>query len=145
MLPIPIILMLSDACAFQRSITNPERNVDVYINSERARNIKENRHLIRCCAECVLYCERQCIALRGDKERLNQAENPGNFLALMKVLAEHDSQLKAHLHRPRLRNATYVSPSTAIMGRVASLETGLFTSVCKWCPRCNTLDVMAWI
>ena len=36
--------------------------------------------------------------------------NPGNFLAILKLLATHDPVLKAHLETPRQRNSTYISP-----------------------------------
>ena len=61
------------------------------------------------CAKGVLFCGRQFIALRGDKEALNQTGNLGSFL---KVLADHDPLLKSHLQHRRMRNATYVSPMT---------------------------------
>ena len=35
---------------------------------------------------------------------------PGNFLALLAMLAESDSLLHSHLYQPRDRNATYISP-----------------------------------
>ena len=74
------------------------------------RTIKENRHIIQCCAECILSYGRQCLALRGDCEVSGANGNPGNFLALMKLLAKHDPAINAHLESPKLRNASYVSP-----------------------------------
>ena len=97
---------------FQRLIEQPELNIDVCMNTQLFNRIQENCHIIRCCAECIFYCGRQCIALRGDTERLNQPGNPGNFLAMLTVVANHDPVLKAHLENPRLRNATYISPHT---------------------------------
>ena len=70
---------VADALAFLQSVKKSESNIDVRIDTERARNILENRHIVRCCAESVLICGQQCIALRGDKEALNQTGNPGNF------------------------------------------------------------------
>ena len=58
------------------------------------------------CAQCILYCGRQCIALRGDIERMDQRGNPGNFLAMLKLIANYDPILKGHLENPRQRNAT---------------------------------------
>ena len=81
--------------------------MDVRLSSEHIRNIEENRHIVKCCAESVLFCGRQCIALRGDKEHLHQNNNPGNFIAHLKVMANHDALLKVHLERPRFHNATY--------------------------------------
>ena len=42
------------------------------MNAERARNIEENKHIVKCCAEGILFCGRQCIALRGDKEGVDK-------------------------------------------------------------------------
>ena len=60
----------------------------------------------------MLFCGRQCIALRGDVESLDTPENPGNFLALLKLLAVHDSVLKSHLETPAMRCVTHMSPQT---------------------------------
>ena len=57
-----------------------------------------------------MFCGRQCIALRGDVEKIDQPGNPGNFLAMLKVMANYDPLLKRHLQQPRQRNATYISP-----------------------------------
>ena len=57
-----------------------------------------------------MYCRRQCIALRGDSEELSTPGNPGNFLALLPVLASHDRILPEHLEHPQMQNATYCSP-----------------------------------
>ena len=100
------------AMEFKRSIEQPEVNVDIYLNEGKRRRIAENRHIVKCAAETVLYCGRQCIALRGHSEKLSEARNPGNFLAMLKVLAAHDPSLEAHLKNPRMRNATYLSSQT---------------------------------
>ena len=70
---------------FQRSIEQQQLNIDVRMNTELFNRIQDNCHIISCCTECILYCGRQCIALRGDIERLNQPGNPGNFLATVYV------------------------------------------------------------
>ena len=101
-----------DAMQFKRFIEQPGVNVDVQLNEDKHRRIKENRHIVKCAAEAVLYYGRQCIALRGHSEKLHEGTNPGNFLALMNVLAAHDQLLEAHLDTPRMRNATYMSGET---------------------------------
>lgn len=101
-----------DALDFQRSIEHPETNIDVRMSSNLFQRIQENRHIVKCCAECILYCGRQCIALRGDNEKRNQPGNPGNFLAMLRLVANHDPVLKTHLETPRQRNSTYISPHT---------------------------------
>ena len=72
------LVATEDAMKFKRSIEQPEITVDVQLNEEKHRRIKENRHIVKCTAEAVLYCGRQCIALRGHLEKLNEARNPRN-------------------------------------------------------------------
>ena len=97
------------ALTFKQSIEQPHLNIDARLNVELVNIIQENRHVVKCCAR-ILYCGRQCIALRGDIERMDQPGNPGNFLAMLKLIANYDPILKGHLENPRQRNATYVSP-----------------------------------
>ena len=98
------------ALTFKRSIEQPQVNIDVRLNMRLVNVIQENRHVVKCCAQCILYCGRQCIALRGDVEKIDQPGNPGNFLAMLEQVANYDPVLKGHLGNPRQRNATYVSP-----------------------------------
>ena len=74
--------------------------------------VKENGHIVKCAAEAVLYCGRQCIALRDHSEKLHEGTNTGNFMALMNVLAAHNQLLEAHLYTPRMRNAAYMFGET---------------------------------
>ena len=94
------------ATAFIRSVECPEECVDARMNKNRLQNRKENRHILKCCVESILLCGNQCIALRGDVEKLEKSVNPGNFLAIVRLLSNHDHVLK----NPRLKNATYISP-----------------------------------
>ena len=80
------------------------------LDKRKAENISENRHILRCVAEAILYYGRQCIALQGKKEERDSPGNPGNLLSLMKLIANHDPKLKQHLDMPKLRNSTYLSP-----------------------------------
>ena len=45
-----------------------------------------------CVSEAILFCGRQCIALRGDNKVLNGESrgNTGNFLAALQMIANHD-------------------------------------------------------
>ena len=70
-----------DADQFLHSVEHPEGTLPVMTDSEKEKRIQVNRHIVRCIAEGVLYCGRQCIALRGDHESLKTQGNPGNFLA----------------------------------------------------------------
>ena len=50
------------------------------------------------------------VMLKNWKNLSIRAVNPGNFLAILRLLSNHDPVLKAHLENPRLKNATYISP-----------------------------------
>ena len=63
---------VADATAFIHSVEYPEECVDVRMNKNRLQNINENRHILKCCVESILLCRHQCIALRGDVEKLEK-------------------------------------------------------------------------
>ena len=58
----------------------------------------------------ILFLTKQGLALRGDVEDVCSQKNPGNFLALLAMLAESDSVLHSHLYQPKAKNVTYLSP-----------------------------------
>lgn len=60
--------------------------------------------------KAILFCGKQCIALRGDHEEMSGMGNPGNFLSLLSILSEHDELLQRHLQVPRDKSAQYMSP-----------------------------------
>ncbi len=47
----------------------------------------------------------------------------GNFLALLKMMAERDPILKSHLEHPRLKNATYLSGTS--QNEIIQIEAGM--------------------
>ena len=47
------------ALAFKRSVEQPQVNVEVRLNLELLNVIQDNRHIIKCCADCILYCGKQ--------------------------------------------------------------------------------------
>ena len=100
--------------SFLNSVENPEQNVNNRIDDERRKNVIRNRHIVKCVSEAILFCGRQCIALRGDNEVLNEDScgNTGNFLAALQMIANHDNILKQHLDNIQLssRNISYLSP-----------------------------------
>ena len=95
-----------------RSVENPDKTLPSLINSRRANNIVQNRAILKSVARAVLFCGKQCIALRGDSEQLDTPGNPGNFLALLRLMAVTDGDLHQHLQSPAMRCVTHMSPQT---------------------------------
>ena len=60
--------------SFLNSVENPEQNMNNRIDNEKRKNIITNRHIVKCASwsEAILFCGRQCFALRGDSEVLNE-------------------------------------------------------------------------
>ena len=78
---------------------NPTATIQ-WLPREREKRIKENRKLLQLIAK----------ALRGDKDRLDQPGNPGNFRALLKLMSEDNDMLAQHLRKAN--RVTYISPQS---------------------------------
>ena len=61
---------------------------------------------------CVYVGGSGVCRARGDHEHLKDTGNPGNFLATMKLIANHDKKISEHLEKPRYKNAVYIFVST---------------------------------
>lgn len=57
----------------------------------------------------MLYCVKQCIALRTSNEDITCPDNHRNFLELLKLLAKYDDVLKMQLFFLQMKNAKYTS------------------------------------
>ena len=103
-------LQLADT--IRSSIENPASRVDVMTNKTLQIKIKENEHILKQIVRAIIFLSMQAIAFRGKSEVIDSSKNPGNFLAQLKVLAESDEVLYNHLHNPKAKNATHLSPQT---------------------------------
>jgi len=63
----------------KRRIEQPHVALPALIDKEKAANIERNRAILKSLAQVVLFCGKQCIALRGSSEHLDTPGNPGNF------------------------------------------------------------------
>ena len=100
----------------KQRIQHPHTSIVAHAETHKAANVKCNHAALMSTASAVLICGLQCIALRGDTEKLDDmdlsSDNPGNFLALLKLLAVHDDVLHTYLEPPLMRCTTYTSPWT---------------------------------
>ena len=104
---------LQQAEIFTQSVEHPTiSTVSTLLDTKKAANVERNRTILKCVLEAVIYCGRQCIALHGNNEKLNESGNPGNVLSLLKLMANHNEILRIHLEAPQLRCVTFKSPQT---------------------------------
>ena len=103
---------LQAADILKSSIENPGSRIDVMINPALQSRMTENKQILFQIVHAIIFLGKQGLGLRGDLEDIASEKNPGNFLALLKVFAENDPLLHRHLHQPRAKNVTYLSPKT---------------------------------
>ena len=72
--------------------------------------VSKNREILKWVIKTIILCGKQCIALRGHREDINSNNKFGNFLAILKLLSETNSELMDYLEAPSAKNATYISP-----------------------------------
>lgn len=89
------------ACA-RAQLANIERRIDTQINTIAMRNAQANRAILPYIVAAVLLCTKQQIALRGHRDDQVQfaeppASNEGNFIAILRLLAESNPVRKEHL------------------------------------------------
>ena len=96
--------------ALKSSINNPCSSVNNQLQKVTNAEITNNSYIIKCIAETVLFCGRQCIALRGHRDDSTASScNKGNFLALLDYSIKFGNvTLEKHLKEAG-RNALYTS------------------------------------
>ena len=90
-----------------------ESRIDLIINQISVENFKQNKALLPSIVDAIMFCARQQIAFRWQRDdKINFDEAPAcdedNFVAIIRMLAECNSSLKKHLISGS-RNARYVS------------------------------------
>ena len=103
---------LQAADILKSSIENLGSRIDVMTSQALQSRMTENKQILFQIVRTIIFLGKQGLGLRGDLEDVASEKNPGNFLTLLKVFAENDPVLHRHLHQPRAKNATYMSPKT---------------------------------
>ncbi|XP_050064793.1 52 kDa repressor of the inhibitor of the protein kinase-like [Aphis gossypii] len=103
-----------DAESFLNIFEKKEIPLIKQIDSERAKQVQENRKRLIPIIQCVILCGREKIPLRGHRDFgsfniKDEQSNEGNFRAILKYRAKGDDYLKSVLEGPGKRNK-YTSP-----------------------------------
>ena len=91
---------------FCLQIEHPEKDIAALVNTQLANKVERNRRILLCIVDAILYCGRQCIALRWHQEKLGTPGNHGNFLGLMTLLSHYDTILQQHVKLPSMAGVT---------------------------------------
>ena len=91
---------------YKRSVQKNE-GITSYMVTAHKKLVEENRHYLRGIIDCILTCCKQGIALRDHRETDPSVYNPGNFIALLHLVAEYDPVIKTRIS-DGLLNAKYI-------------------------------------
>lgn len=90
------------ACIIRIQLVNVATRIDAQVNQQSLENINRNTTVLPFIVDAVVLCAKQQIALRGHRDdKINFSEpavsNEGNFIAIIRVLAEQNPVLKEYL------------------------------------------------
>lgn len=103
------------ATSFLQVVSGKQPDIMSQLNTQRAKEIEQNRAAIRPIIRTILFCAEQELPLRGDNDSgalsLTRPENKdGKFRALLRFRIESgDKSLEKHVINSA-KNATYLSP-----------------------------------
>ena len=69
------------------------RRLPYLTDSLKAENVRNNREVLKWLIKVNKLRAKQCIAFRGHREDISTNQNLGNFLAILKLLAETNEPL----------------------------------------------------
>ena len=116
-------------------VSNIQKRIDTQIDSVRIDNIQSNKTVLPLIVDAVMLCAKQQIALRGHRHySINFAESPaqneGNFIAILHLLAESNPELKRHLISGPA-NARYTSKT--VLNEIISVMADLIRDYFQQC------------
>ena len=95
---------------FIEHFEKPEKKVSSLLNQELQDRASTYKKIVALLDHAVNFCGRQGIALRGHREDMDGKRNLENFLALIKLLLEHNNELKAHIEAAQGNGKKYFHP-----------------------------------
>lgn len=116
-------------------VSNIQKRIDTQIDSVRMDNIQSNKTVLPLIVDAVMLCAKQQIALRGHRDynidfAEAPAQNEGNFIAILRLLAESNPELKRHLISGPA-NARYTSKT--VQNEIISVMADLIRDYFRQC------------
>ena len=109
--------------------------IDVQINQKAVQNARRNEQILPFIVNVVMLCAKQQVALRGHRDDKvdfahASAANKGNFIGVLRLLAESNPTLKEHLTAGP-KNARYTSKT--VQSEILNVATDLFRDYFRKC------------
>lgn len=93
---------------FKKTLCDNSGSISQKLDSQQSKIIAENRKYLVTILETLLFCAKQCIALRGHNENY-QSDNQGNLLELLKMRSQDNSIIEKYFSNKE-KTFRYVSP-----------------------------------
>ena len=102
---------MTAASGFKERFEKPSSTLTYGYDTQRIERVQHTREILKWVIKTIEVCGKQCIIFRGHRENVASKENNcGNFLAILKLLAQTNDDLQNHLTSPVAKNASYLSP-----------------------------------
>ena len=89
----------------------PQETLPYRFNKTLNDRVQHNKAISKWVIKVIILCGKQCNPLREHREDINKTQiNSGNFIAILRLLSETNSELKKHLDAPAARNAKHIFP-----------------------------------
>lgn len=93
-----------DADHFLNVLKNPTMSIDKIIDTEKSKQVLQNRKNIIPIIEAIILCGRQSLVLRGHRDsgkiEIDSSNNEGNFREILRYRAKGDIEMQAYLEGP---------------------------------------------
>ena len=109
------LLAVEKAESFKSVMESKLLPIDQQVSKARALTIPKNQRKLKSIIETIIFCGRQGIALRGHRDdwkhikEVSHANNPGNFIALLRFRAASGDQVLTDHLASAGANALYIS------------------------------------
>ena len=101
---------MTAASGFKERLEKPSSTLRYGYDNQRIETAQRNREILKGVIKTIKLCRKQCITFRGHCENVASKENNcGNFIAILKLLAQTNGNPQNHLTSPVAKNATSLS------------------------------------
>ena len=103
--------VMNAASGFKERFEKLSSTLTYRYDNQRIERVQHNREILKWVIKTIELYGKQCSTFTGYRENVASNENNcGNFLAILKPLAQTNYNLQNHLTSPVAKNATYLSP-----------------------------------
>ena len=99
---------MTTASGLEERFEKPSLTLTYGYDNQGIERVQHDREILEWVIKAIELCGKQYIVFRGHRKNVASIENNcGNFLAILKLLAQASDDLQSHLTSPIAKKATY--------------------------------------